>query len=73
MEGELLSDQVREIRYHVYQLGHRFVRDGGRVFRENEIWREVRSKGQESQVLKSERLYTNRVVVKYEVEESLLT
>ena len=54
-------------------LGHRFVRDGGRVFRENEIWREVRSEGQESQVLKSERLYKNRVVVKYEVEESLLT
>jgi vancomycin resistance protein VanW len=49
------------------------VRDGGRVFRENEIWREVRSKGQESQVLKSERLYKNRVVVKYEVEDSVLT
>jgi vancomycin resistance protein VanW len=73
LEGELLCDQVREFRYHVYQLGHRYVREGGRVFRENEIWREVRSKGQESQVLKSERLYKNRVVVKYEVEESLLT
>ena len=42
-------------------------------FSENEIWREVRSKGQESQVLKSERLYKNRVVVKYEVEDSVLT
>jgi vancomycin resistance protein VanW len=73
LEGELLCDQAREFRYHVYQLGHRFVRDGERVFRENEIWREVRSKGQESQVLKSERLYKNRVVVKYEVEDSLLT
>ncbi len=29
--------------------------------------------GEESQVLKSERLYKNRVVVKYEVEEGLLT
>ncbi|WP_225607340.1 VanW family protein [Pseudomonas sp. PDM10] len=73
LEGELLCDQAREFRYHVYQLRHRFVRDGGRVFRENEIWREVWSKGQESQVLKSERLYKNRVVVKYEVEDSVLT
>lgn len=73
LEGELLCDQAREFRYHVYQLGHRFVRDGGRVFRENEIWREIRSKGQASQVLKSERLYKNRVMVKYEVEEGLLT
>ncbi|MDI3357210.1 VanW family protein [Pseudomonas sp. UYIF39] len=73
LEGELLCDQAREFRYHVYQLGHRFVRDGGRVFRENEIWREIRSKGQASQVLKSERLYKNRVMVKYEVEERLLT
>lgn len=48
------------------------MREGGRVFRENEIWRDVRSKGQESQVLESARLYKNRVVVKYEVEESLL-
>jgi len=31
------------------------------------------ARGQESQVLKSERLYKNRVVVKYEVEDSVLT
>ncbi|TBN36340.1 VanW family protein [Pseudomonas sp. BGI-2] len=72
LEGELLCDRVREFRYHVYQVGHRFSREGGRVFRENEIWREVRSKGQGSEVLVSERLYKNRVVVKYEVEEGLL-
>jgi hypothetical protein len=45
----------------------------GRVFREHGVWREVRNKGgQESQVLTSERLYMNRVGVKYGVEESLL-
>lgn len=72
LEGELLCDRVREFRYHVYQVGHRFLREGGRVFRENEIWREVRSKGQGSEVLENERLYRNRVVVKYEVEARLL-
>lgn len=42
------------------------------MFRGNEIWREVRSKGQGSEVLENELLYRNWVVVKYEVGESLL-
>lgn len=72
LEGELLCDQIREYRYHVYQREHRFVRDGGRVFRENEIWRDVRTKGQDSQLVKSECLYRNRVVVKYAVDDALV-
>lgn len=72
LEGELLCDRVRGFWYHIYQVGHRFLREGGRVFRGNEIWREVRSKGQGSEVLENERLYRNRVVVKYEAGESLL-
>lgn len=42
------------------------------MFRGNEIWREVRSKGQGSEVLENERLYRYWVVVKCEVGESLL-
>ncbi|MFW9080176.1 VanW family protein [Pseudomonas sp. P2757] len=72
LEGELLCDQAREFRYHVFQEAHRFVRDGGRVFRENEIWREVREKGQIGELVKRERLYRNRVVVKYEIAEALV-
>lgn len=72
LEGELLCDRVRGGWYHIYQVGHRFLREGGRVFRGNEIWREVRSKGQGSEVLGNERLYRNWVVVKCEVGESLL-
>jgi len=67
LEGELLCDQVREYRYHVFQEGHRFVREGERVYRENEIWREVREKGQVGELVEKKRLYRNRVVVKYEV------
>lgn len=71
LEGELLCDRVRG--FLESHLGwHRFLREGGRVFRGNEIWREVRSKGQGSEVLGNERLYRNWVVVKYEVGESLL-
>ncbi len=72
LEGELLSDQPRDFRYHIYQLEHRFVRDSGRVFRENEIWRDVLSKGQNSELVRRERLYKNRVVVKYPVDDQQL-
>ena len=72
LEGELLCDQVRQYRYHLFQEAHRFVRDGSRVYRENEIWREVREKGQVGALVERERLYRNRVVVKYEVAGELV-
>jgi vancomycin resistance protein VanW len=72
LEGELLCDRVREYRYHVFQEAHRFVREGSRVFRENEIWREVREKGQVGQLVERERLYRNQVVVKYDVAGELV-
>lgn len=72
LEGELLCDQVRAYRYHVFQEGHRFVREGERVYRENEIWREVREKGQVGALVMRERLYRNRVVVKYAVADELI-
>lgn len=72
LEGELLCDRVREYRYHVFQEAHRFVREGSRVFRENEIWREVREKGQVGELVERVRLYRNRVVVKYDVADELI-
>lgn len=71
LEGELLCDRVREYRYHVFQEAHRFVREGARVYRENEIWREVREKGQVGELVERVRLYRNRVVVKYDVDEQV--
>ncbi|MFK3790631.1 MULTISPECIES: VanW family protein [Pseudomonas] len=72
LEGELLCEQPRGYRYHVYQQGHRFVREGGRVFRENQIWRDIRTKGQDCELVRQECLYRNRVVVKYPVADDLL-
>lgn len=72
LEGELLCDQPKDFHYHIYQLGHRFSREGGRVFRENEIWRDVLTKGQNAQRVRQECLYRNRVVVKYAVADALL-
>lgn len=68
LEGELLCNQPRDRKYHVYQKAHRFVRQGETVFRQNEIWRDVYSKGHDPVLLHSERLYRNHVVVKYPVD-----
>ncbi|WP_140917928.1 VanW family protein [Limnobaculum xujianqingii] len=72
LEGELLCDKPREVKYHVYQQAHRFVRRGDRVWRQNEIWRDISTKGQEPVILQSECLYRNNVVVKYHVDTERL-
>lgn len=72
LEGELLCEQPRDFNYHIYQRGHRFTREGSRVLRENEIWRDVLTKGQNPQLERRELLYRNRVVVKYPVADELL-
>ncbi|MEB7886046.1 hypothetical protein [Serratia fonticola] len=69
MEGELLCSAPRTVKYHIYQKSHRFIRRQQRVHRQNEIWRDISTKGQDSVVLQSERLYLNDVVVKYDIEE----
>ncbi len=72
LEGELLCEQPRDFNYHIHQRGHRFTREGSRVLRENEIWRDVLTKGQNPQLERRELLYRNRVVVKYPVADELL-
>ena len=71
-EGELLSDRPSQVKYHVYQRAHRFYRQGLHVYRENEIWRDTLSKGHDPQQLASVRLYRNKVIVKYAVDETCL-
>lgn len=72
LEGELLCDSPSSVKYHVYQQAHRFYREGVQVYRENEIWRDTLTKGHHPQRLASTRLYSNKVIVKYPVDESCL-
>lgn len=67
LEGELLCNNERDVKYHIYQKAHRFIQHKDRVYRENEIWRDVTTKGHNPQLLLSECLYKNRVIVKYPV------
>ncbi|MBP6563865.1 MAG: hypothetical protein KA214_10360, partial [Neisseriaceae bacterium] len=61
------------VHYHVYERAHRFVQEGDQVYRENEIWRDVTSKGHHPQSLGSTCLYRNRVRVKYAVAAAQLS
>lgn len=73
LEGELLSDRDASVKYHVYEREHRFYRQARQVFRENEIWRDTLTKGHDPRTLESVCLYRNRVVVKYLVDDALVT
>lgn len=64
LEGELRCSRKWPEKFHVFERNHRFVREGNDVFRENELWREVRRAG----VLEhEERLFTHRARVLYPV------
>lgn len=41
LKGSILSDIETPHAYHITEKNHRFLRDGERTFRENEIWREL--------------------------------
>ncbi|MER2563643.1 MAG: VanW family protein [Myxococcaceae bacterium] len=64
LEGELRSSRKWPEKFHVFERNHRFMREGTEVFRENELWREVRRAG----VLEhEERLFKHRARVLYPV------
>ena len=41
LKGHLTSDQMIEHNYKIFEKNHRFVREEGVIYRENEIWRKV--------------------------------
>jgi vancomycin resistance protein VanW len=72
LAGDLRSSELSNVKYHVYQKNHRFRKEGNLVYRENEIWRDITTKGHPPMPIGSELLYKNNVVVKYEVDEKHL-
>jgi vancomycin resistance protein VanW len=71
LEGELLSNQSCNVKYHVYQKNQKFYRENGVVYRENQIWRDTITKGHNPEVIDSSLLYSNKVIVKYEVDKNV--
>jgi vancomycin resistance protein VanW len=65
VEGELRTTEPLPFSYSVQEREHRFVRDGDRLFRTNELWREVRHKTNGAPLLRTEKLFSNYAEVKY--------
>lgn len=65
LEGELRCDQPIDKRYRVFEKRHRFVKRESRLYRENELWREIITKGNPRTVLGTEFLHSNCAEVRY--------
>ena len=71
LEGELRTTRPLLHSYRVLEREHRFVRQAGRTYRSNELWREVRKKDHGAPLVKTEKLYSNFAEVKYPLDQSL--
>lgn len=72
LKGSILADRETPFAYHVFERNHRFTKQDGRTYRENEIWREMidRKTGNRTG---EEMLVKNFSEVKYELDESKTT
>jgi vancomycin resistance protein VanW len=66
LKGAVLSDREPSHTYHIVEKNHRFLHDGGKNYRENEIWREVIDRRTGNRVAE-EMLVKNFSEVKYEL------
>ena len=72
LEGELRSSKEKSYKYHIYEKNHRFIQQSDTVFRENEIWQDILTRGHQPELVQSRCLYRNRVRVKYAVPPELM-
>jgi len=72
LKGQLVSDQMIEHNYKIFEKNHTFVREGGIIYRHNEIWRKVLTRVV-GKHLYDEHIKTNHVRVLYEPDESLIS
>lgn len=68
LQGEIRCEKALPSRFSVEERNHRFVREGGTVYRENELWRIETSMGT-SEIMTDELLMKNHAEVRYDVSE----
>jgi vancomycin resistance protein VanW len=66
LKGAILSDRETPHSYHIVERAHRFIRENGKTYRENEIWREVIDRRTGNRV-GEELVVANHAEVKYEL------
>lgn len=69
LKGSILSDKETPHSYHVFEKNHRFIKQGEKNFRENEIWREVIDRRTGNKITE-ELIVKNFSEVKYELNFS---
>lgn len=71
LNGHLVSNEMIEHNYKVFEKDHYFIREGDTIFRHNEIWRKVLTRVV-GKHLHDEHIKTNHVRVLYEPDEDLI-
>lgn len=66
LKGAITTDQAPAVSYHIEERNHRFVREGGKNYRGNELWRHVVDV-RTGQVERLEMLIANFAEVRYEL------
>ncbi len=66
LKGAVFADSEPPYSYHVFEKNHRFLRNEGKNYRQNEIWREVIDRRTGNRV-REEMLVENLSEVKYEL------
>ena len=69
LKGQILSDRPAEVKFHLAEKNHYFIKKGIKYFRFNEIYREVYKMGVK---IKEEKLFTNFAPVVYPVDEQYI-
>ncbi len=69
LKGQILSVKNKEIKFHLQEKNHYFIKNGLEYFRYNEIWREKHVQGIK---ITEEKIVENFAPVKYEVSEKYL-
>ncbi len=68
LKGTVHSDIEPQYSYHVFEKGHRFIRNDGKNYRENEIWREVYDR-RSGDLVRDELVVKNFAEVLYELPD----
>ncbi len=71
LKGQLVSKEMIEHNYKVFEKDHYFIREGDTIYRHNEIWRKVLTRVV-GKHLHDEHLKTNHIRVCYEPDEDLI-
>ncbi|MCP4137999.1 MAG: VanW family protein [bacterium] len=69
LEGEIRVNEKQKYSYHVYEKDHEFLREEGKYFRKNEIWRNKMDIKMGGRIVETELLTKNYAEVKYVPEQ----